>query len=140
MSDQTAPASVEHVLYVWSRGDGRFGGRILHGAVVQGHYEECTSSEAVRDLAVAFGKRVDRVEQVDAVPWDEIGGAPSILRPRGAPAESLEAGLINCILQLNTGQRNRLLNQIAALPLEARAQFVEHCNDLAAAVTRTMAA
>ena len=89
---------------------------------------------------MAFGKRVDRVEQVDAMPWDEIGGAPSILRPRGAPAESLEAGLINCILQLNTGQRNRLLNQIAALPLEARAQFVEHCNDLAAAVTRTMAA
>lgn len=139
MSYQQTSAGAERVLQVWDRGDGRFGGRILDGAVVRCRYEECPSAEGVRTLATAFGEHIDRVETVDPVPLEDIvADERSVPKSRGTAVESFENDLIDCILRLNTGQRKRLLNQIATRPLDERVQFIEHCNDLAALVNRTM--
>lgn len=138
MSHEATPENVERVLYVWDRGDGRFGGRLLHGSVVRGRYEQCPSAEGVKALATAFGEHFHRVEAIDPVPWQDIAGAHLLSTVCSTAAETLESDLIERILHLNTGQRKRLLNQIANRPLEERVQFIEHCNDLATGVSRTM--
>ena len=138
MSHEATSENVERVLYVWDRGDGRFGGRLLHGSVVRGRYEQCPSAEGVKALATAFGEHFDRVEAIDPVPWQDIAGAHLLSTVCSTAAETLESDLIERILHLNTGQRKRLLNQIANRPLEERVQFIEHCNDLATGVSRTM--
>lgn len=138
MSHEATPVTEERVLYVWDRGDGRFGGRLLHGSVVRGRYEQCPSTDGVKALAAAFGEHFDRVEAIDPVPWQDIAGAHFRPAAGSAAAETFESDLIERILRLNTGQRKRLLSQIANRPLEERVQFIEHCNDLATGVSRTM--
>jgi hypothetical protein len=138
MGGQPASRSDENVLQLWDRGDGRFGGRIICGAVVRRRLEGCDSAEGVKTLATAFGERIDRIESVDPIPWRNIVSEDSSPSTPGPVSETSENLLINSILRLNAGQRKRLLDRIATRSLDERVQFIEICNDLASAASRTM--
>jgi len=138
MDEQPKSVQGERVLQIWNRGDTCFGGRLLNGANRGRRYEGCTSAEGVQALAVAFGAEFDRVEMIDPVDWEDFSDAHRTQRSPDATPDSFEQTLIECILRLNAGQRQRLLGLIAARPLDERVRFIEHCNDLASGVSRTM--
>jgi hypothetical protein len=129
----------ERLLQVWSHSENHCAGRLLYGRVERRRYDGCVSVDNVAALARALGERVDRIEVLDQpVPWPRPGGSQEHQSDALANPETFERNLVQCILRLNTSQRKKIVKQIAALPLDERVQFVEHCNDLAATGTRTM--